>query len=67
MPWFHKEADSISRPEVEAMCKQLLDEAKKRLGIKEYKRVLLLPPDLTRAHAAIETGKTIGKIVLEGF
>src|SRR5688572_3460241 len=51
MPWFHKEAPSISRPEVEQMCQRMLDEAKKRLGIKEFKRVLLLPPDLTRAHS----------------
>lgn len=53
MPWFHHEADSISRADVERMCQQLLDEAKKRLNIKEYKRVLLLPPDLTRAHAGV--------------
>jgi nickel-dependent lactate racemase len=51
MPWFAKEADSIPRPQVEAMCQQLLDEAKRRLNIKEYRRVLLLPPDLTRAHS----------------
>jgi nickel-dependent lactate racemase len=51
MPWFSREADSISRPEIERMCQQLLDEAKRRLNIKEYKRVLLLPPDLTRAHS----------------
>jgi nickel-dependent lactate racemase len=51
MPWFHKEAPSVSRPEVEQMCQRMLDESKKRLGIKEFKRVLLLPPDLTRAHS----------------
>src|SRR5688572_3491651 len=51
MPWFSQEADSISRKDVEGMCQRLLDEARPRLGIKEYKRVLLLPPDLTRAHS----------------
>ena len=51
MPWFSQEADSISRKDVEGMCQRLLDEAKPRLGIKDYRRVLLLPPDLTRAHS----------------
>jgi nickel-dependent lactate racemase len=51
MPWFSREADAIPRTEVEDMCRQLLDEAKQRLNIKEYRRVLLLPPDLTRAHS----------------
>ncbi|HEY7115937.1 MAG TPA: lactate racemase domain-containing protein [Tepidisphaeraceae bacterium] len=51
MPWFSREADSISRPEVEQMCQRLLDEAKSRLNIREFRRVLLLPPDLTRAHS----------------
>jgi nickel-dependent lactate racemase len=51
MPWFAKEADSIPRVDVEQMCQQLLNEAKRRLNIKEYRRVLLLPPDLTRAHS----------------
>lgn len=51
MPWFHKEAPAISRPEVEQMCQRLLDEARRRLNIKDFKRVLLLPPDLTRAHS----------------
>jgi nickel-dependent lactate racemase len=51
MPWFVREADAIERSEVEGMCRQLLDEARRRLGIKEYRRVLLLPPDLTRAHS----------------
>lgn len=50
MPWFHHEAASISRPEVESMCAQLLDEARSRLKC-DFKRVLLLPPDLTRAHS----------------
>ncbi len=51
MTWFKEEARFISRPQIEAMCDRLLEEAKERLGITEYRRVLLLPPDLTRAHS----------------
>ena len=51
MPRFEREAETISRPEVEQMCQRLLDEAKARLNIRDYRRVLLLPPDLTRAHS----------------
>ncbi|MFC4554720.1 lactate racemase domain-containing protein [Georgenia faecalis] len=51
MTWFQHEARFISRPEVEALCERLLDEARERLGIAELRRVLLLPPDLTRAHS----------------
>jgi nickel-dependent lactate racemase len=50
MPWFHCEADLISRSEVESLCAQLLEEARVRLGC-DFRRVLLLPPDLTRAHS----------------
>jgi nickel-dependent lactate racemase len=50
MPWFHHEARAISRPEIEAMCQRLLEEARSRLGC-DFRRVLLLPPDLTRAHS----------------
>ncbi len=50
MPWFHREADSIPRHEVEEMCQRLLDEARGRLKC-DFRRVLLLPPDLTRAHS----------------
>ena len=51
MTWFKEEARFISRPHIEAMCDRLLVEAKERLGIEAYRRVLLLPPDLTRAHS----------------
>jgi nickel-dependent lactate racemase len=51
MTWFKREADVISRPEIEEMVQQTIDESKQRLGITELKRVLLLPPDLTRAHS----------------
>ena len=50
MPWFHYEAEAISRREVESLCVRLLDDACVRLGC-DFQRVLLLPPDLTRAHS----------------
>src|SRR6188472_4043772 len=50
MPWFSHSAPSISRPEVEALIARALDEAKSRLA-KNPKRVLLLPPDITRMHS----------------
>src|SRR5262245_25365781 len=50
MPWFHYESASISRSEIQASCQRLLDEARARLRC-DFKRVLLLPPDLTRAHS----------------
>jgi nickel-dependent lactate racemase len=50
MPWFSLEADSIPRAEVEAACQRLLDEVSTRLK-PNLRRVLLLPPDLTRAHS----------------
>ena len=50
MPWFHSEAPALSRPEIEALCQRLLDESRDRLGC-EFRRVLLLPPDITRAHS----------------
>jgi len=50
MPWFTQEAESISRKDVEQLCQRLLDEAHARIT-KDFRRVLLLPPDLTRAHS----------------
>ncbi len=50
MPWYYKEADCIATAEIESLAKRVLVEAKKRLGC-ELRRVLLLPPDLTRAHS----------------
>ncbi|WP_127130508.1 lactate racemase domain-containing protein [Georgenia sp. SYP-B2076] len=51
MTWFQHEAPFISRPEIEALALRMVEEAKERLGITELKRVLLLPPDITRAHS----------------
>lgn len=63
MPWFHHEAPVISRPEIEAMCQRLLDEARDRLG-SAFRRVLLLPPDLTRAHSgAVWISETLYRLL----
>ncbi|MFU8781034.1 MAG: lactate racemase domain-containing protein [Kiritimatiellia bacterium] len=50
MPWFYEQKDDISRNEIEQMCQRLLDEARERRKC-DLKRVLLLPPDITRAHS----------------
>ena len=43
MPWFHREAEQISRTEVESLCARLLEEARVRLGC-DFRRVLLFVP-----------------------
>ena len=53
MVWFSQEGRWIERAQMEQACDQLLDEAKERLDISTYQRVLLLPPDITRAHAGV--------------
>ena len=50
MPWFWREAQELSRQEVDALALQLLEESRSRIK-KDSRRVLLLPPDLTRAHS----------------
>lgn len=50
MPWFSQEADSLSRGDVEGLVDRLLDEARQRIT-RDFRRVLLLPPDLTRMHS----------------
>ena len=50
MPWFRIEDDAIPEDEIKAAAVRLLDEAEKRIAPR-LKRVLLLPPDLTRAHS----------------
>jgi len=50
MPWFELEADSLSEAEIQAAALRLIDEARQRIH-KDLRRVLLLPPDLTRAHS----------------
>ncbi|WP_256842005.1 lactate racemase domain-containing protein [Ornithinimicrobium cryptoxanthini] len=53
MTWFSHEAKPIDRPTIEKLVEQTLTEAKERLDITAYTRVLLLPPDITRAHAGL--------------
>ncbi len=52
MPWFYEEGDNISRETIEGLCERLIEESKKRIN-GDLKRVLLLPPDLTRAHCGV--------------
>ncbi len=52
MPWFYEEGDNISRETIEGLCERLIEEAKTRIN-GDLKRVLLLPPDLTRAHCGV--------------
>jgi len=53
MTWFSRTADVVTRAEIEEMLDRTVVEAKERLGIAELNRVLLLPPDITRAHAGV--------------
>lgn len=52
MPWFRIEADAIPEDEIKAAAVRLVDESQKRIAPR-LKRVLLLPPDLTRAHSGV--------------
>lgn len=50
MPWISEKAPSISRARVEEIVAEAVSEARSRLGTRP-KRVLLLPPDITRMHS----------------
>ncbi|HEX5235063.1 MAG TPA: lactate racemase domain-containing protein [Silvibacterium sp.] len=50
MCWFSIQADAISQAEIKAAAARLLDQARQRISPR-LNRVLLLPPDLTRAHS----------------
>jgi nickel-dependent lactate racemase len=50
MPWITEQADEISWKRLEELMDQTVAEARKRLCAKP-KRVLLLPPDITRMHS----------------
>ena len=50
MPWFTIEEDALSQQQIAEACTRLLAEARTRIN-GDLKRVLLLPPDLTRAHS----------------
>jgi nickel-dependent lactate racemase len=48
--WFQKEASQISRQEMLKLTRRFADEARARICA-HPRRVLLLPPDITRAHS----------------
>jgi nickel-dependent lactate racemase len=50
LAWFWRESEELSRAEVDELALRLLDEAHSRAK-KRLQKVLLLPPDLTRAHS----------------
>jgi nickel-dependent lactate racemase len=50
MPWFSVEEDALTTEQIAAACSRLLAEARTRIAA-GLNRVLLLPPDLTRAHS----------------
>jgi nickel-dependent lactate racemase len=50
MPWFTVEGEALTQEQILACVERLLEEARTRLK-REPRRVLLLPPDLTRAHS----------------
>lgn len=50
MPWLSYSAPSIPRPRVEELLDQALLQARQRICLNP-KRVLLLPPDITRMHS----------------
>ncbi len=49
MAWFFKNGKDLSRVEVEGLLERAIEECRERI-CREPKRVLLLPPDITRAH-----------------
>ncbi len=50
MPWFTVQADAIPEEQIKEAARRLVAEAHERIAA-NLKRVLLLPPDLTRAHS----------------
>ena len=50
MSWFSVQAPHVSEQQIEEAVDRLLAEARLRIS-RDLKRVLLLPPDLTRAHS----------------
>ncbi|UUO08238.1 nickel-dependent lactate racemase [Blastopirellula sp. J2-11] len=50
MPWISEQADSISWDRIEAILQQTVAEARQRICATP-RRVLLLPPDITRMHS----------------
>jgi nickel-dependent lactate racemase len=52
MPWFSEKADRISHGRLAELMERTADEARSRIA-KSPRRVLLLPPDITRAHSGV--------------
>lgn len=52
MPWFSVEADALTEQQIKEAAQRLVEEAQRRIA-PQLKRVLLLPPDLTRAHSGV--------------
>src|SRR5580698_10519296 len=52
MSWFSVEAPSLSDQQIQEVVTRTIAEAHKRIG-GTFNRVLLLPPDLTRAHSRV--------------
>jgi nickel-dependent lactate racemase len=50
MPWFCVESSALTKDQIQAAVLRLLEEARTRIK-RDLKRVLLLPPDQTRAHS----------------
>jgi len=52
MPWFSEKADQIEMSRLEELMDKTVEEARRRICARP-KRVLLLPPDITRAHSKV--------------
>ncbi|MCK4325828.1 DUF2088 domain-containing protein [bacterium] len=50
MPWFYEEAESIGVRKKQELIQRLIEQARERIT-KDLKKVLLLPPDITRHHS----------------
>jgi nickel-dependent lactate racemase len=50
LPWFSIQEDALTQQQIADACTRLIAEARTRIN-GDLKRVLLLPPDLTRAHS----------------
>lgn len=66
MPWFYEEAKSIGIEQKRNLAQRLIEESRKRIT-KNIKKVLLLPPDLTRYHSgAGQLTEIIYKLLPDG-